>query len=230
MTEELNDLKKDPKAFFDYVYGSDMGNEGEGYKYRGRGFIQLTGKDNYELVGEMIGVNLVDNPDLMLNTNIAAAASAAYFNLPWWKKYQKDFDNMDTVYKVVYGKTATSSGRISDLKQRTSYADQFMTAMTTGELTAAIPIPSIQTTSQDGSIVENNATGPTVENNAPQVWTLDELQDYRDEVYNDGPLIPGDPDEENDWQDQLGLIDRKIATEMKRLELQVRETENEGNP
>ena len=217
--DALDKLKKDPKAFFDTVYGGDMGNEGEGYKYRGRGFIQLTGKDNYKLVGEMIGVDLVGNPDLMLNPNIAAAASAAYFNLPWWEQYKKDLGNMDTVYKVVYGKTATSSGRTADLKQRTNYADQFMTAMTTGELTAAIP--STQTTSQDG---------PTVENNAPEVWTLEELQDYRNEVYNDGPLIPDDVDEYNDWESHLQVLDEKIAMEMKRLELAVRETENEGNP
>ena len=211
--DALTKLKKDPKKFFDTVY-PDLG----GYDYRGRGFIQLTGEENYKLVGEMIGVDLFGNPDLMLDPTIAAAASAAYFNLPWWEKYKNDLDNMDTVYKVVYGKTATSSGRTADLKQRTNYADQFMTAMTTGELTAAIP--STQTTSQDG---------PTVENNAPEVWTLEELQDYRDEVYNDGPLMD-DTDAIVDWEDQLALIDEKIAMEMKRLELQVRETENEGNP
>lgn len=224
--DQLDKLKKDPKKFFDTVY-PDLG----GYDYRGRGFIQLTGKENYKLVGEMIGVDLFGNPDLMLDPTIAAAASAAYFSLPWWEKYKNDLDNMDTVYKVVYGKTATSSGRIADLKQRTNYADQFMTAMTTGELTAAIP--STQTTSQDETTIENNGPGPTVENNAPEVWTLEELQDYRDEIYNDGPMMVDgeyDTDMTVDWESQLQVLDEKIAKEMKRLELQVRETENEGNP
>jgi predicted chitinase len=224
--DELDKLKKDPKKFFDTVY-PDLG----GYDYRGRGFIQLTGEENYKLVGEMIGVDLFGNPDLMLDPTIAAAASAAYFSLPWWEKYKNDLDNMDTVYKVVYGKTATSSGRIADLKQRTNYADQFMTAMTTGELTAAIP--STQTTSQDETTIENNGPGPTVENNAPEVWTLEELQDYRDEIYNDGPMMVDgeyDTDMTVDWESQLQVLDEKIAKEMKRLELQVRETENEGNP
>ena len=224
--DELDKLKKDPKKFFDTVY-PDLG----GYDYRGRGFIQLTGEENYKLVGEMIGVDLFGNPDLMLDPTIAAAASAAYFSLPWWEKYKNDLDNMDTVYKVVYGKTATRSGRIADLKQRTNYADQFMTAMTTGELTAAIP--STQTTSQDETTIENNGPGPTVENNAPEVWTLEELQDYRDEIYNDGPMMVDgeyDTDMTVDWESQLQVLDEKIAKEMKRLELQVRETENEGNP
>ena len=106
-----------------------------------------------------------------------------------------------------------------------------MTAMTTGELTAAIP--STQTTSQDETTIENNGPGPTVENNAPEVWTLEELQDYRDEIYNDGPMMVDgeyDTDMTVDWESQLQVLDEKIAKEMKRLELQVRETENEGNP
>ena len=39
------------KKFFDTFYGDRMGNAGEGYKYRGRGAIQVTGKDNYDALG-----------------------------------------------------------------------------------------------------------------------------------------------------------------------------------
>jgi putative chitinase len=138
--DQLNDLKKDPKAFFDYVYG-DIG----GYQYRGRGFIQLTGVENYKLVGEMIGQDLVGNPDLMLDPNISAAASAAYFNLPWWKKYKSNLGNMDTVYRVVYGQYASQSGRTADLNTRTGYASQFLNAMNTGQITEAKQVtPEIQ--------------------------------------------------------------------------------------
>ena len=138
--DQLDDLKKDPKAFFDYVYG-DIG----GYQYRGRGFIQLTGVENYKLVGEMIGQDLVGNPDLMLDPNISAAASAAYFNLPWWKKYKSDLGNMDTVYRVVYGQYASKSGRTADLNTRTGYASQFLNAMNTGQITEAKQVtPEIQ--------------------------------------------------------------------------------------
>ena len=158
---QLDDLKKDPKKFFDYVY-SDLG----GYDYRGRGFIQLTGIENYKLVGEMIGEDLVGNPDLMLNPQIAAAASAAYFNLPWWKKYKSDLGNMDTVYRVVYGATASSSGRMGDLNTRTGYANQFMQAMNTGELTAAKEvgpeIQQLQSQITDITDIENNDIPLTV--------------------------------------------------------------------
>ncbi|ADK31444.1 putative Lys-endolysin; glycoside hydrolase [Brachyspira pilosicoli 95/1000] len=53
------------EAIANFVYGGRLGNaEDEGYKYRGRGIIQLTGKSNYKKYGKKINVNLVNNPDL----------------------------------------------------------------------------------------------------------------------------------------------------------------------
>lgn len=54
--------------------GAVLGNTlaGDGYKFRGRGFVQLTGRYNYSKVGKLIGVDLVANPDRALNPDIAA--------------------------------------------------------------------------------------------------------------------------------------------------------------
>ncbi|MEK6421140.1 MAG: glycoside hydrolase family 19 protein [Burkholderia gladioli] len=46
--------------------------EGGGYKYRGRGYVQVTWKNNYEAIGQKIGVDLVSEPDQMLDPEIAA--------------------------------------------------------------------------------------------------------------------------------------------------------------
>ena len=136
--QALTQLKKDPVRFYDYVY-RDLG----GYKYRGRGFIQLTGIENYKLVGDMIGEDLVNNPDLMLNTEVAARASAAYFNLPWWQQYKDQLHNMNTVFRVVYGQEANQqNGRLGDLATRTNYASQFFSSMQSGELTASEQLPA----------------------------------------------------------------------------------------
>jgi putative chitinase len=78
---QLTSLKQNPEAFFNHVYGgrSDLGNApNEGYKYRGRGFLQLTGKANYKKYGDMIGVDLVNNPELANDPKIAADLAAVY--------------------------------------------------------------------------------------------------------------------------------------------------------
>ncbi|MDO9186931.1 MAG: glycoside hydrolase family 19 protein [Bacteroidia bacterium] len=77
---QLTTLKSNPVAFFDFLYGGRYGNSAtEGYKYRGRGLNQITFKDNYKAIGNLIGVDLVKNPDLLNDPKIAAAAAAAYF-------------------------------------------------------------------------------------------------------------------------------------------------------
>ena len=56
---------RNPVQLANKVYGGRMGNTelNDGYKYRGRGFVQLTGKDNYDRVGNALGIDLVGNPD-----------------------------------------------------------------------------------------------------------------------------------------------------------------------
>lgn len=47
-------------------------NRGDGYKYRGRGYVQITWANNYRRAGRLIGVDLYSNPDLALRPDIAA--------------------------------------------------------------------------------------------------------------------------------------------------------------
>ena len=63
---------KGAKAIGDFVYGGRLGNaQDEGYKYRGRGIIQLTGKNNYKYYGEKLNIDLVNSPDLAKEPDIA---------------------------------------------------------------------------------------------------------------------------------------------------------------
>jgi putative chitinase len=78
---ELDDLKSDPVRFFNLVYGGRFGNvpgTHDGFAYRGRGPFQLTFKDNYRRIGDMIGQDLVGNPDLVNDITIGAHTVVAY--------------------------------------------------------------------------------------------------------------------------------------------------------
>ena len=75
-------LHRKPEAIANVVYSGRMGNgpieSGEGWKYRGRGLKQLTGKSNHIACSKGLGVDLVENPDLLLEPTYAAR-SAAWF-------------------------------------------------------------------------------------------------------------------------------------------------------
>lgn len=75
-------LHRKPEMIANVVYSGRMGNgpteSGEGWLYRGRGLKQLTGKDNHRACSAGLGVDLVANPDLLLEP-VYAARSAAWF-------------------------------------------------------------------------------------------------------------------------------------------------------
>lgn len=76
---QLNALKADCVEFFNTVYGGRYGTPNNmGYQYRGSGFNQLTFKDSYKKIGDLIGVDLVDSPDLNNRPDIAARSLVAF--------------------------------------------------------------------------------------------------------------------------------------------------------
>jgi putative chitinase len=84
-TQALADAyARKPEKIANRVYGGRMGNgleaSGEGYKFRGRGYIQLTGKQNYTAFDLAVEDDILANPDLVSTKH--ALASAAWF----WKK------------------------------------------------------------------------------------------------------------------------------------------------
>jgi putative chitinase len=72
---------RNPEKIANKVYSSRMGNgdeaSGDGWKYRGRGALQLTGKSNYSEFDKIVEENILQNPDLVATKY--ALASAAFF-------------------------------------------------------------------------------------------------------------------------------------------------------
>ena len=84
-TQEIaNEYEKQPKKIANKVYSSRMGNRdeasGDGWRFRGRGAIQLTGSDGYFHAGKALGVDFWANPDLVATPKYAAL-TAGWF---WW--------------------------------------------------------------------------------------------------------------------------------------------------
>jgi len=71
-----------PEKIANKVYAGRMGNteDGDGFKYRGRGVLQLTGKDSYIFCGQALKLDLMDNPDLLLEPMNAMLSAGWFWN------------------------------------------------------------------------------------------------------------------------------------------------------
>ena len=75
--------ERKPEKIANLVYANRMGNgdkaSGDGYRFRGRGYIQLTGKDNYSAFDKTVDENILENPDLVA-TKYPLASAAWFFH------------------------------------------------------------------------------------------------------------------------------------------------------
>ena len=114
---------KNPEKIASKVYGSRMGNGDEttkeGFKFRGRGYIQLTGKDNYTKFAKFIGEDTVSNPDLVA-TKYPLASEAFFFDSnKLWTICDKGADDatVTAVTKRVNGGVIGLNDRIKHFKE-----------------------------------------------------------------------------------------------------------------
>ena len=81
--EAANKYARQPEKIANKVYGSRMGNgdeaSGDGFKFRGRGYIQLTGKDNYAAFDKFVDDDILANPDLVA-TKYPLTSAAFFFH------------------------------------------------------------------------------------------------------------------------------------------------------
>lgn len=76
-----------PELIANRVYGGRMGNTqaGDGWKFRGRGALQTTGRTNYTLLGKFLGVDLLTNPDLVATKYVLQSAVFYFESNKLWK-------------------------------------------------------------------------------------------------------------------------------------------------
>jgi len=121
-TQQLAEAyQRKPEKIANRVYASRMGNgdeaSGEGFKYRGRGYIQLTGKQNYTAFGKAIGVDIAANPDLVA-TKYPLLSAAWFFSKNCLGKCKDASDaSVLAVTKCVNGGTIGLADRQKHFKE-----------------------------------------------------------------------------------------------------------------
>ena len=124
-TEALaNAYARKPEKIANRVYGGRMGNgaeaSGEGYKFRGRGYIQLTGKQNYTAFDASVPESIVDNPDLVATKY--PLASAAWF---WSKNGLNTIADQGSSTEVVTKATKRVNGGTIGLADRIKHFKEY---------------------------------------------------------------------------------------------------------
>jgi len=103
-----NSLHRNPQAIANNVYANRMGNgdeaSGDGWRYRGKGLIQLTGRENHRICGEDLDLPIEEQPELLLQPKYAAV-SAAWFWSAHKLNEMADDDDVENETKVINGGT-----------------------------------------------------------------------------------------------------------------------------
>lgn len=104
--EKVRELLGHPDRIANFVYANQNGNgneaSGDGWRFRGRGFLQITGRNNYTALSIDTGIDYVTNPDLLLR-EADAMISALWF----WKKHNlnalADKDDVMRITRIING-------------------------------------------------------------------------------------------------------------------------------
>ena len=110
-------FSRNPERLANRVYANRMGNgpeeSGEGWRYRGRGLIQITGRAMYERCGEGLAQPLLQKPDILLKPDLAALSAGWYWTANGCHALA-DADDMRGVTRIV-------NGGLNGLEERLEY-------------------------------------------------------------------------------------------------------------
>ena len=118
--EKANEFERNPRKIANSVYSLRMGNRdensGDGFRFLGRGIIQLTGHSSYFHCGKALGVDFVANPDLVSSPKYAALSGGWFWST---HNLNSPADGLDytKVTKIINGGTIGLDDRIKHVQQ-----------------------------------------------------------------------------------------------------------------
>lgn len=118
--------ERNPEKLANYVYANRIGNgpesSGDGYRFRGRGLIQLTGRSNYATASKAIGIDLLKNPEKLTEPAVAAMSAAWFWasrglnELADDRTDDNDLEDFTTITKRINGGTVGLQERLALFK------------------------------------------------------------------------------------------------------------------
>ena len=125
--------ERNPEKLANFVYGGRMGNvnPGDGYRFRGRGYIQLTGRETYREVGRVAGLDLENHPELAAKPENAIRIAAAFWT---WKNVNPTCDVQDFT-----ACTKKVNGGTNGLDDRLNWLSKVRTVVTAAPSSTATP-------------------------------------------------------------------------------------------
>jgi putative chitinase len=113
--EQAMEFERKPERIANKVYGgrADLGNteDGDGWRFSGKGLIQLTGRNNYKTCGDALGVDLIANPELLIEPEYAALSAGWFWNKRGLNALA-DNEDWTTITKRINGGTHGLQDRI----------------------------------------------------------------------------------------------------------------------
>ena len=128
----MNDEEVGKESYFNmYENRTDLGNTkaGDGRKYRGRGFIQITGRANYAAASAALGIDLIKKPELAAFPSVAGRIAAWY-----WSNKNLNALSDGTFYSFIK-QTKVINGGLNGLDDRTLLFEKVVNKLNCGKIT-----------------------------------------------------------------------------------------------
>jgi putative chitinase len=176
-----------PEALAELMYGGGkMGNDspGDGYKFRGRGYIQLTGHDNYEAAGKAIGMDLVNHPELAATPEGATKTALYFWNQNVHAVAPEDVDR--ATFVINKGGLGLSERREHFAEWESRLTPQVMAGLARGEMNLPVSDDAVRPKGHGGHALRQGDHGEQVGALQAKLGTLG--------YYNDLAGQPRSPD------------------------------------